>query len=218
MKKLCSGLILVLIIFSSTAGIMQTAHSAVITPTPPSPFSPDCAEQPDTLATEEAAATAETTLVTPEVLITEEALPDAVKFINFEPFDLKFNPSEDNPFAVVMNFTLFFENQLSTSLEVRKPQFQMALEDIPWGDLASTDFQMGQIQGKSTHGIVLQSLTLIRKATPEQLLVLDCIKNDQPVRLVLTGTLDIYPAGEKQTIPVTITLTDLVFTEPETGQ
>jgi hypothetical protein len=214
-KKLFCGLIFVLLIYPTIQATAQTG-------TPTASFVPECAVRmaSEARATEEAIATNEADMATPEVVATEETAPEwetseVIKFINLEPFDLKFNPNPDKPFAVVMNFTLFFENQLSSSLEVRKPQFQMSIEGVPWGDLASTDFQMGQIQGKSTHGIVLQSLTLIKKATPEQLAVLECIKANQPVQIELTGTLDIYPEGEKQTISVDMTVADLVFTAPD---
>ncbi len=74
---------------------------------------------------------------------------------------------------------------------------------------------MGRVQAKATHGIALQNLMLIRNATPEQLAILGCIAEHQPVNALLEGTIDIYPDGELQTIEIEIPIEALVFGEAE---
>ena len=157
-------------------------------------------------------ATAEATAeVTPEATPTMDAEDAPLEYLTLEPFDLKFNPNEEQPFAVIMNFTLFFQNRLQTWLEVRRPRFTLTIEGVDWGDLVSTDFQMGQIQGGARQGIVLQSLTILNRATDAQMQVLDCIRDHVPVDLALEGSLEAYPNDERQVVAVQMRVEDVVF-------
>ncbi len=134
-----------------------------------------------------------------------------LEFINVEPFDVRFNPNPAKPFVVIMNFTLFFKNKLNTTLDVRSPKFQLSIEDVPWGNLTSTDFQMGKLQANARQGIVLQSLLIISKATDAQKAVLECVKVKAPVDLDLTGTIDAYPNDTQQTLTVHLVTKQVVL-------
>jgi hypothetical protein len=191
---------------SSVAQEMQTTAT-------PTAFVPSCitsAAMLEQTATPEV--TPEATMVaTSEMIATAEVVDQPLVFLDFEPYDLRFNPNADNPFAVIMNFTLFFHNVSGETLEVRRPQFQLAIEGLEWGELASTDFQMGRMQIDATQGIALQSLTLLRNATELQLAVLECIRLEYPVDLELTGTIDTYPNDVLQTLSVEILVEDVVI-------
>ena len=155
---------------------------------------------------------AATTDATPMILATQDA-SEPVRYVSFLPTDFRFNPNADKPVVLVMVFSLIFQNQLDTTLRIEKPHFQLAINGVPWGDLSSTDFQMGQLTGHAEQGIVLQSLTLINKTTPAQRCVLTCLKTYQPVDLTLTGTLDAFPGGNKQTVSGTLVTQQVIVRE-----
>ncbi len=147
---------------------------------------------------------------------TLEATQDAiapVHYISFTPTEIRFNPNPDKPFALITVYSLIFQNQLNGSLHIEKPQFQLAINDVPWGTLVSTDFQTGQLLPHAVQGIVLQNLTIISKTTPAQQAILECLKMHQPVDLTLTGTMDAYPNGTKQQVAVTLTSRQVVLSE-----
>ncbi len=149
---------------------------------------------------------------TPMILATQDASAP-VRYVSFLPTDFRFNPNPDKPVVLVMVFSLIFQNQQESALRVEKPRFQLAINGVPWGDLSSTDFQMGQLAGHAEQGIVLQSLTLISKTTPAQRCVLTCLKTYQPVDLTLTGTLDTFPGSNKQTVSGTLVTRQVVVRE-----
>jgi hypothetical protein len=157
------------------------------------------------------AATGEPTLES-----TAEATQDAnapIQYVSFTPTDIHFNPNQDKPFALITVYSLIFQSQLSNSLHIEKPQFELAINGVPWGTLASTDFRTGQLLPHATQGIVLQNLTIISKTTPAQQAILDCLKMYQPVDLTLAGTIDAYPNGKKQSVAVTLTTRQVVLRE-----
>lgn len=141
-------------------------------------------------------------------------IPGAVlRFISFEPTDIKFNPSVDKPVVVVIVFSLVFENELNTAIRIDNPQFELSIEGVSWGKIASTDFQTGQLTANATQGIVLQSLTIMAKATDAQKVVLDCLKNKHPVTLTLTGTMDVTVNSEKQKVQASLSIPNTIFRE-----
>jgi hypothetical protein len=153
---------------------------------------------------------------TPEVtleptVVGEQDLDAPIHFETFVSTDVNFNPDKENPVVVVIVFSLIFQNQLNEAIDVRAPKFQLAMDGVSWGDIASTDFQMGQLLANATHGIVLQSLTFVNNTTDEQKQVLDCIENERPVDLTLTGTIEVYVDGEQQTINVNVTSPDVII-------
>lgn len=145
----------------------------------------DCNSSPTMLATSPTEAVV--TQSTPEATIEVAQNADsALQYVSFEPTDIHFNPDPNKPFALITVYSLIFQNQLSESLHIEKPQFQLAINGVSWGTLVSTDFQTGQLLPHATQGIVLQNLTIISKTTPEQKAILDCLKASQPVDLTLT--------------------------------
>lgn len=205
-------------LFAALTWLSPVGGRAMLQETPVSTaFVPHCAlaatPASGTAATEEATQLALTAAVT-----TTAAAPaatnevnTALQFIDLEPFDVRFNPNRDKPFVVIMSFTLFFKNQLNETLDVRTPRFQLSIDQVAWGDLASTDFQMGKLQANARQGIVLQSLMVMNKATDPQKAVLECVKAKAPVDLVLTGTIDVYPDGTKQTLTVDLVTKQVVL-------
>lgn len=136
-----------------------------------------------------------------------------LRFVSFLPTDIRFNPDPDKPVALVIVFSLIFDNQLAEQVHIAAPRFQLAINDVPWGMLSSTDFQTGQLSGHAEQGIVLQSLTIISKTMPEQQAVLACLKAHVPLDLTLTGTLDVYPGGVKQSVAVHLVTPQIVVRE-----
>ncbi len=146
----------------------------------------------------------------PTALVTQEA--DApLHFLSFLPTDMKFNPCVEKPVVVVIVFSLVFQNQLGDELHVENLQFELAIDDVQWGKLASTDFQTGQLVAHATHGIVLQSLTIVGKTNDSQKAILECMKMNAAVDLTLTGTVDAYPGGNKQTVKVRLLVNDIII-------
>lgn len=178
-------------------------------------------------ATEDAPACAlqeaPTPTLTPETTLTPTLIPfptatatldlalEPLSSTEIEPFDVRFNPNRDKPFAVVMNFTLTLQNNLEEDLEVKNPAFELSLDGVEWGELVSTDFRMGHIQGQRTHGIVLQNLLLIKNVTEEQTAVLDCIKAGAPIDVRVSGTVNAYPGGEETVLIIDLTADDLIL-------
>jgi hypothetical protein len=163
------------------------ACAAALTATPPSATAEATAE-----ATGTPEATSEAT----------EAVQTPLRFVSFEATDIKFNPNEDKPVVVIMVFSLVFQNSTRETLQLRAPKFQLAIDDVPWGEVASTDFQTGQLLAGATQGIVLQSLTFSSKTSPQQQTVLECIKQGYPVDLRLTGTISQLVGDTMQAIEV----------------
>ncbi len=171
----------------------------------------DCASPSAT-----AEATSEATLEA-TVEVTSEATAEIsdvpLQLDSFMPTDIHFNPDADQPFALITVYSLIFQNQLNQALHIEKPHFQLTINDVDWGELVSTDFQTGVLQPYAIQGIVLQNLTIIAKTTPAQQAILTCLKTYQPVDLTLTGTLDVFPNGIKQTLPLTLTTRQVVLRE-----
>lgn len=160
-------------------------------------------------ATTEAEATVEATLEGTAEATADLSDPSPLRVTGFEATDIKFNPSEDKPVVVIMVFSLVFQNTTQETLQLRAPKFQLAIDDVPWGNVASTDFQTGQLLAGATQGIVLQSLTFSSKTSPQQQTVLECIRQGYPVDLRLTGTISQQLGEDLQAIP-------LDFTTPQT--
>ena len=182
-------------------------------------FIPDCLVNAEATAIPDE--TAEAT-ISPEVTQEATAIPEEtaeatefslepLAFLDFEPYDLSFNPNPEAPFAVIMNFTLFFHNVSGQTLEVRRPLFHLEIEGIDWTELASTDFAMGRVQIDATQGIALQSLLILRNADEAQLAVLECVRLGYPVDLALTGTIETYPNDVLQTLNVEMLVEDVVI-------
>lgn len=146
---------------------------------------------------------------TPEV--SDESAVPLLRTLSFEPYDIRFNPNAEQPFAVVMNFTLEFENTLAVPLNVRRPQFELAIEGVEWGELVSTDFQMGRIQAGAKYGIALQNLTLVNKATETQKAVLACIAERIPVDLHVSGSIEALPGEQAERVPLDVFVGAVVF-------
>ena len=170
---------------------------------------PDCAAQPEATATAEVTAGPEATAEATVVAVQEDDAP--LHFNTFLPTDVKFNPDTKNPVVVIMVFSLVFQNQLNQSIDLRAPKFKLAIDSVDWGDIASTDFQMGQLLANATQGIVLQSLTFANKTTDAQKTVLDCIENQRPVDLTLSGTIQVTVGDQEQTIEVELTSPDVII-------
>lgn len=160
-------------------------------------------------ATPEMSATLPATM--PAVATSEQGA--ILRFIAFEPTDIKFNPSAEKPVVVVIVFSLVFENELNETIRIENPQFELSIEGVSWGKIASTDFQVGQMLANATQGIVLQSLTIMAKATDAQKAVLECLKNKHPVTLTLTGTMDVTRNGEKQKAQASLSIPNTIFRE-----
>ncbi len=170
---------------------------------------PTCASQPEATTTAEATSTAEATAEATVIGVQQDDV--AIHFNTFLPTDVKFNPDTKNPVVVIMVFSLVFENQLDQSIELRAPKFKLAIDGVDWGDIASTDFQMGQLRAHGTQGIVLQSLTFVNKTSDAQKAVLDCIENEQPVDLTLSGTIETTANDQQQTIKIEVTSPDVII-------
>jgi hypothetical protein len=162
-------------------------------------------------ATADATLTATSQATTEATSLATQAADAPLNFVSFLPTDMKFNPSNDKPVVVVMVFSLIFQNRLGEALHVENPQFQLSIDNVTWGKVASTDFQTGQLLAHATHGIVLQSLTIVGKTTDAQKAILECLKNNIPVDLTLTGTVDAFPGGNKQTVSVTLITRHIVI-------
>lgn len=171
---------------------------------------PECAAAPIATAETTAEATPEATLI-PAPEVTVELASEPLSATVIEPFDVRFNPNRDKPFAVVMNYTLTLQNNLTEDLEVRNPAFGLTLDGVEWGELVSTDFRMGHIQGQRTHGIVLQNLLLIKNVTDSQMAVLDCIRAGAPIDVRVSGTVNAYPGGTETVLEIDLTAEDLVL-------
>ncbi|MHB8630102.1 MAG: hypothetical protein ACYDBJ_28155 [Aggregatilineales bacterium] len=175
---------------------------------------PNCAMLPTAVATENRGATpmatatvSATTQATAQAVATVIATASAdspLRFNSFLPTDFRFNPNPDKPVALIMVFSLIFQNERDDALTVQHPRFQLAIDDVPMGDLTSSDFQTGSLNPHATEGIVLQTLLLVPRATDSQKLVLECIKNGVPVDLSLYGTIETYPGGTKQIVNVSL--------------
>ncbi len=186
----------ILVAFNGAARKLQVTGEATVTATLPAI---DCNAP---LASPTAASTyTATPEAAPTSLATQQAT-DPIKFVSFLPTDIRFNPDPQKPVALVIVFSLIFQNQLNTALHIEHPRFRLAIDDVPWGDLSSTDFQTGDMPAQAQQGIVLQSLTLINNTTPAQQAVLPCLKTGDPVDLTLTGTMDAFPNGTKQGVGV----------------
>lgn len=204
------------LIVSILIALMPHILLAQDTATPPpesTPSSLNCNAEPEVTSaaeiTPEATAPAEATA---EVMVEGVQDPDApLHFNSFLPTDIQFNPDAENPVVVIMIFSLVFENQLPGSIDVTSPKFQLAIDGVPWGDVASTDFQIGQLLGHATQGIVLQSLTFFNNTTDDQKAVFECIKNQRPLDLTLTGTINVAVDGQEQTIQVELTTPQVVI-------
>lgn len=170
---------------------------------------PNCANPAEATATAESTSAPEATA---EATVTGVQQDDAtIHFNTFLPTDVKFNPDTKNPVVVIMVFSLVFNNQLDQSIALRAPKFKLAIEGVEWGDIASTDFQMGQLRAHGTQGIVLQSLTFVNKTSDAQKTVLDCIENEKPVDLTLSGTIEATVGDQEQTIAVEATSPDVII-------
>jgi hypothetical protein len=167
---------------------------------------PNCAAvQPEATPTADATET-------PEATVVADQKPDApLHFNTFLPTDVKFNPDTKKPVVVIMVFSLVFQNQLNQSINLRLPKFKLAIEGVDWGDIASTDFAMGQLLANATQGIVLQSLTFVSKTTDAQKTVLSCIENQRPVDLTLSGTMQVTVGDQEQTIEIELTSSDVII-------
>jgi hypothetical protein len=205
----------ILMIVVGLIGFASVAYAQDATPEVTPSAIPDCAALPKaTPAVEAVVESTETPApeATLESTITGSQDANApLHFDTFTPTDVNFNPDKKQPVVVIMVFSLVFQNQLNQSIEVRSPRFQMAIDGVPWGDVASTDFQTGQLLANATQGIVLQSLTFVNNATDDQKLVLTCIENEHPVDLTLTGTMDVTVDGKAQTISIELTSPDVII-------
>jgi hypothetical protein len=147
---------------------------------------------------------------TPDLQATEAA--DApVQFTSFLPTDLRFNPDTQKPVAMVIVFSLIFQNRLDSALHIESPRFKLAIDGVPWGNLSSTDFQTGQMLSHAEQGIVLQSLTLFAKITPDQAAIVPCLVAHQPVDLTLSGT--ILAGDTPQPVAVNLTTRQVIIRE-----
>lgn len=201
------------------AALLLAATPLLAAAQDPTPAQPHCViVLPTEEATEETAAEA-TEVITPEVTAeATETVELPIRYLELEPFDLRFNPNAEAPFAVVMNYTLFFENTLPRSLDVRRPAFTLEIEGVDFGELASTDFAMGRIQGGAEFGIVLQHLTLLNRASDGQKQVLECIRLGQPVNVTVRGQLETYPEEDVVIVPVEIMAIEVVFDHGQNGE
>ena len=200
---------------STVAAKQATAQATLIATS-----SASCTTSPVATLSATASGTLPATLIATTEPTSEATEADdmPIHFVTIQPTDIRFNPNADKPVALVTVYSLIFQNQLSAILHIEKPHFQLAINGVPWGELVSTDFQTGQMQGSAEQGIVLQNLTIIAKTSPEQKAILDCLKTYQPVDLTLTGTLDAYPNGTKQTVAVTLINRHVILREHKTAQ
>ena len=133
----------------------------------------------------------------------------AIEFTHYQVNEARFNPSVENPAALNIMASLTFHNSSGERLEVRYPRFTMTINGVLWGELGSTDFQIGRLQPDATQTIELQSLLLIRRMTAEQEPVVMAIRQGEPVTLESCGTMLVYPGGQETTLNLTVTLTDI---------
>jgi hypothetical protein len=157
--------------------------------------------------TEEAEATEEPEEATAEITADEGPLA----FLGYQVNEARFNPSPENPAALNIMASMDFQNTSDERLEVRSPRFTMTINGVEWPDLASTDFQIGRLQAGASQAIELQSLLLLRRATPEQQEVIDDILAGEPVTLEITGTILVFPGGEETSLNATFLLEDITL-------
>jgi hypothetical protein len=204
-----------LITIMGLVGFASIAYDQDATPEVTLPAIRDCTVTPEaTPAVEAVSESTETPVpeVTLEPTVTGSQDADApLHFDTFTPTDVNFNPDKKQPVVIIMVFSLVFQNQLNQSIEVRSPRFQLAIDGVPWGDVASTDFQTGQLLANGTQGIVLQSLTFVNNATDAQRMVLTCIENERPVDLTLTGTIDVTVDDKQQIMSIELTSPDVII-------
>lgn len=116
--------------------------------------------------------------------------------------EARFNPDADDPKALVMMFSLTFINMTGDRLEVRYPRLTLTINGVEWSELTSTDFQIGRLQADASQTIELQSMTLHKKLTDEQRPVWEAILNQEPLDLDITGTIQVFPNDEEQTLTI----------------
>lgn len=131
-----------------------------------------------------------------------------IAFTHYQVNEARFNPGVENPAALTIMASLTFHNTSGERLEVRHPRFSMTINGVDWGELASTDFQIGRMQPDATQTIELQSLLLTRRMTEAQAPVVQAIQQGEPVTLVVSGTILVFPGGEETMLNVTVTLAD----------
>lgn len=129
-----------------------------------------------------------------------------LEFGDFTANEARFNPSADNPRALVMMFSLTFVNMTGERLEVRYPRLDLTINGVFWTELASTDFQIGRLQANASQTIELQSLMLRKKLTSEQEPVWQAILDHEPLDLEVTGTIAAFPNGEEVSLTIDKTL------------
>lgn len=98
-----------------------------------------------------------------------------------------FVPDAQNPTAFNLTASLTIANNGSQPLDVREPDFQIHLDGVPFGDLASTDFQTGRIEPHSTLTIELQKTVMLRFTNNDIENVLARIKHQQAVGVLVSG-------------------------------
>lgn len=209
------GLLFAIALLSSRSGDAFAVQLSQGTPDITAPCVAALATGEAPMSTASATVTASATMQA-TVEVTAEATQGVnapIQYVSFTPTDIRFNPNREKPFALITVYSLIFKSQMGSSLHIEKPQFQLAINKVPWGVLASTDFQTGDLMPYATQGIVLQNLLIIAKATPDQQVILECLKAHQPVDLTLTGTLDAFPDGSKQSVGVTLTTRQIVLHE-----
>ena len=130
---------------------------------------------------------------------------------DFTANEARFNPSAENPKALIMMFSLTFTNMTGERLDVRYPRLTLTINGVEWGELASTDFQIGRLQPHASQTIELQSLTLHKRLTEEQLPIWTAILNQEPLDLIVTGTIQVFPGGDEQTLTVEKQVEDLAL-------
>lgn len=210
---LALAVVLMLIAHFSDAPVIAYGEGTPASTSASTAMVPPCAILPTGTA-----ATATALLMTPAATAsmqpTSLATQDAnapLRFNAFLPTDVKFNPDNQNPVALIMVFSVASQNETAADLDVKHPHFKLAIDDIPWGDIASTDFQQGRLPANGTLDIVLQSLTIVRKTNDAQKAVLECIKTGQPVDLELTGTISVYPGGNEQILSIRLLAKQVVI-------
>src|SRR5579859_1173493 len=118
----------ILVMFNGAAGKLQVTGEATTAATI---AAIDCNAP---TASPTAASTQATVTATPEAaptsLATQQAT-DPIKFVSFLPTDIRFNPDPQKPVALVIVFSLIFQNQLNTALHIEHPRFRLAIDDVP---------------------------------------------------------------------------------------
>lgn len=142
------------------------------------------------------------------------AMPTAeLRFVALDVHQAFFNPDKANPVFLNMMSSFEFVNQHPANLEIKYPEFKLTINGIPWTDLVSTDFQIGRLPPQATQSIELQSVLYMNKLTPAQKDVLELIKAGQPVDLKLSGTIEVYPNGQKKILDVEFMVDKVVLSE-----